>query len=153
MLTRAVVLAGQNATVSREDHRGHHEQNEGERCHEFAGMPRSAANKFQLQRPAATPSGMPAARASPVKVLTCQAVIDADLPPGQAKRPQDGEVTAAAAAGHHDELPEHGNAENGEYDRERLGSAVDPGVVGGTVRALVGRPRNLAAACPGRFRT
>ena len=70
--------------------------------------------------------------------MSSQGCEDGHPPPGQAERPQDGEVTAAAAAGHHDELPEHGQAENGEHDRECRRGAVDPDVVGGTVRTLVG---------------
>ena len=34
--------------------------------------------------------------------------------------------------------PSTANAENGEHAGERLRGAVDPGVVGGAVRALVG---------------
>ena len=39
------------------------------------GMPRPWAKSVQLHRPAATPKGKPASRATPVRLLTCQAVM------------------------------------------------------------------------------
>src|SRR5437016_1843347 len=61
------------------------------------GIPRPWAKSAQLNRPAATPSGRPARRASPVSVLTCQAVI-ADLASEHSEGFEDGEVPASPSS-------------------------------------------------------
>lgn len=63
-LTRATVLAGQEATaMPREDHRGHHEQNERQRCHEVTARhcTASASPPSTWYAPTATSPTAPAA--------------------------------------------------------------------------------------------
>ena len=59
------------------------------------------------------------------------------LPAQQPEGSQDGEVTLASARRRHGELDEYREPEDGEDAGQHLGGAVDPGIAGHAVRALV----------------
>ena len=125
-LSRAVARPGQNATALAMTITAGTMSSTGQiGVRGASGMPRPWANSAQLHRPATTPNGRSASRASPVTVLTCQAVIALTCRREQPEGLQDGEITSPPPSRHHDELPEYRSADNGEQRGQDRGSALD----------------------------
>jgi hypothetical protein len=124
-LSRAVARPGQNATALAIKLTAGTLSSTGQiGVRATSGTPRPRPNSVQLHRPAATPSGRPAATSEPGQGADLPGGDRADLPPEQPESLQDGEITPPPPSRHHDELPEHGNAEDGEHRGEDRGSAA-----------------------------
>src|SRR5215470_11129404 len=120
-----------------QDHHWHDNRTSRAGVMAWAGTPRTPPNIAQLRRPAAIPSGSPAASATAASVLTCQAVIELTWY-RCSRSAQHREIPSAAPAGYHDELRKDGQPESGQHCAEHLRRGVNAGVVDDPVGLLAG---------------